>query len=175
MSGDTRVRTRYGPFGNKFSPLPEPTRLGSNIPPERCALCLSMPCPLHCTSCTGPGFTSEIIQMRVPYCSEECMKEHQPAHAASCRDLKRFARVCDLFMDIWTTYQAETFHIPVEISPPTEQGYVDATVGETVSDRRAWMGLSYKLKFPDKIVGISAETPYEAQEAVLFDHQSIDV
>jgi len=180
MSGDFDVRTRYGPFGDNFSPLPQPTGRNHQLSgeDEECARCGKKPCIVSCILCRGRALDrteshSGKVNVGASYCSADCEQAHELEHHESCVARKRFGRVCGLFMDIWSMYQAETYHLPITLWPDDEQGYVDLELSDREPDERGWAGDHYALDYPEAVLPI--ETSNYAELAILFDHQSVDI
>lgn len=95
-------------------------------------------------------------------------------HWKTCFGRRRLARACDLFQDIWTMYQVETYNLDrVTFLGRQANGVVRVALDESKPDDRGWVGDFYAAPFPETI-----NAPYEPlsdQEALLFDHQSVDI
>ncbi|KAH8903648.1 hypothetical protein BR93DRAFT_193158 [Coniochaeta sp. PMI_546] len=153
MSGNAEIRTRYGPFGDKFSPLPRPTGDQNGYKPpsqaaenRTCAECQGKGCAVECMLCNGDSVNPGKIEICVSYCSHECRVRHRSAHVESCYNRKRFARAVDFFADIWAAYQRETYHLnPVKYYSEQDNGYIDLALDDTIPDSRGWRGEFYTL------------------------------
>jgi len=181
MSHDTFDRTRYGPFGDELSPLPKPADFDDptyhlikdlDLP---CAVCQRQGCEVVCIHCSGDSIRPGRIATHVLYCSDRCRALHQPEHAEACARRKALARACNLFFEIWHIYQQETYNLShVTLVSEDEDGYINLELDESVPDARGWRGDTYDVLFPEDLT-VPNDTSWVALQAVLYDHQSIDV